>query len=104
MSAVETLDNVFVSSSDSKTSSYKPSCAEIADGGVLNGTDLRDKIFDTSVFVIFVSLDALGFSAATESSATCFALSNIFVFEDENSFCGNQFFVSRIWNILNVDY
>ena len=92
VSAVETLDNVFVSSSDSITSSYKPSGAEIADSGVLNGTDLGDKIFDASTFVIFVSLDASGLSAASKSSATCFALSNIFVFEDENGFCGNQFF------------
>ena len=97
LSAVETLDNVFVSLSDSIASSYEISGAEIADSGVLNGTDLGDKIFDTSVFVIFVSSDALGLSAASESSATCFALSNIFVFENENGFCGKQFFIRWIY-------
>ena len=96
LSAVETFDSVFVSLSDSITSSYEPSGAEFTDGGELCGTDLGDKIFDTSVFVIFVSLDTSGLSAASESSATCFALSDIFVFEDENSFCGNQFFGSWI--------
>ena len=40
LSAVETLDNVFVSLSDSIASSYEISGAEIADSGVLNGTDL----------------------------------------------------------------
>ena len=102
MLAVETFDSVFVSLSDSITSSYEPSGAEFADGGELCGTDLGDKISNTSVFVIFVSLDASGLSAASESSATCFALSDIFVFEDENSFCGNQFFVSWIWKKLSV--
>ena len=97
MSDVETFDSVFVSLSDSITSSYEPSGAEFTDGGELCGTDLGDKIFDTSVFVIFVSSDALGLSAASESSATCFALSNIFVFENENGFCGKQFFIRWIY-------
>ena len=93
-SAVETSDNIPVSLSDSKASSGEPSRAEFANGSESGGTEDGDKIFNTSVSV---SSNASSSFEASESSATCSALSKVSVSEYEDSSCGNQFSFEMLW-------